>query len=172
MVKFCNFCCKNQNFEPEMAIFNYSDIRSLLFEYSNIIPSPKSDWISNRTTLFGTQLFEYSNNLNYSFKHWTWHVASAKSYFMVLHKKGWLLFLSFCVYPHRAWITPTRHKNVIISILFALRCVNNDPQSLVRQKSSPPLFSFERGNIFVQIFSRLVGHNNSQIAATVYTRMP
>ena len=53
-----------------MAIFNYSGIRSLLFEYSNNIRSQKSDRISNRITLFGTQLFEYSNNLNYSFKHW------------------------------------------------------------------------------------------------------
>ena len=69
MVKFCNFCFKNQNFEPKMAIFNYSGIRSLLFEYSNNIRSPKSDRISNRITLFGTQLFEYSNNSNYSFKH-------------------------------------------------------------------------------------------------------
>ena len=69
MVKFCNFCFKNLNFEPKMAIFNYSGIRSLLFEYSNNIRSPKSDRISNRITLFGTQLFEYSNNSNYSFKH-------------------------------------------------------------------------------------------------------
>ena len=53
-----------------MAIFNYSGIRSLLFEYSNNIRSPNSDRISNRITLFGTQLFEYSNNSNYSFKHW------------------------------------------------------------------------------------------------------
>ena len=53
-----------------MAIFDYSGIWSLLFEYSNNIRSPKSDRISNRITLFGTQLFEYSNNSNYSFKHW------------------------------------------------------------------------------------------------------
>ena len=60
---------------------------------------------------------------------------------MVFHKKGcWLSFCPFSLCPHYwARITPTRHKNVIISILFALRCVNNDPQSLVQQKSSPPL---------------------------------
>ena len=52
-----------------MALFNYSGIRSLLFEYLNNICSPKSDRISNRITLFGTQLFKYSNNSNYSFKH-------------------------------------------------------------------------------------------------------
>ena len=52
-----------------MAISNYSGIRSLLFEYSNNIRSPKSDRIEYRIPLFGTQLFEYSNNSNYSFKH-------------------------------------------------------------------------------------------------------
>ena len=53
-----------------MAISNYSGIRSLLFEYSNNIWSPKSDQIEYRIPLFGTQLFRYSNNSNYSFKHW------------------------------------------------------------------------------------------------------
>ena len=42
MVKFWNFWLKNWYFKPKMAISNYSGIRSLLFEYSNNIRSPKS----------------------------------------------------------------------------------------------------------------------------------
>ena len=62
-----------------MAISNYSGIRSLLFEYSNNILSPKSDRIEYRIPLFGTQLFEYSNNLNYSFKHWYEHIKQGQN---------------------------------------------------------------------------------------------
>ena len=53
-----------------MAISNYFGILSLLFNYLNNIQSQKSVQILNQIPLFGTQLFEYSNNSNYLFKHW------------------------------------------------------------------------------------------------------
>ena len=61
-----------QFFMPKKGYLQLFGIQTLLIEYSNYIQSSKSDQISNRIPLFGTQLFEYSNISNYLFKLWQW----------------------------------------------------------------------------------------------------